>query len=251
MSENTSPANESAPAAQTAATNQDNASENKSSSVNEATGKESNSQESQPAKKELKQGVRDTRTNKTPENADQPKDDLKPSSNDEGENRSKEANQPQQNNPSNNRSRGRRGRKNIDSNPNQNPNPNQSLQSPIKLDVKAIAKKAWKIFLAEVGEEGLALIGDKEAKELTKRSFKLGEIFQEEEQRRIKLSKTDGYSVDDSENIAPQKVTQPVKKDIIKNKRPDKLEQKDSTPKVDKPLAEETPLNEASGDQPD
>ena len=47
-----------------------------------------------------------------------------------------------------------------------------------------LAKKAWKIFLAEVSEEGVALIGDHDARELSKRCFRLAEIFIEEQGRR-------------------------------------------------------------------
>lgn len=53
-----------------------------------------------------------------------------------------------------------------------------------KLDGEEVAKKAWKIFLAEVSEEGLALIGDQDARELSRRSFRLAEIFLEEASRR-------------------------------------------------------------------
>ncbi|MDB6079966.1 MAG: hypothetical protein JWO82_3713 [Akkermansiaceae bacterium] len=53
-----------------------------------------------------------------------------------------------------------------------------------KLDSDQIAKKAWKIFLAEVSEEGLALIGDNDARELSRRSFRLAEVFVEEAARR-------------------------------------------------------------------
>lgn len=53
-----------------------------------------------------------------------------------------------------------------------------------KPDSNKIAKNAWKIFLAEVSEEGVALIGDNDARELTRRCFRLAEIFAEEEGRR-------------------------------------------------------------------
>jgi len=53
-----------------------------------------------------------------------------------------------------------------------------------KPDVDKIAKNAWKIFLAEVGEEGVALIADNDARELARRCFRLSEIFLEEEGRR-------------------------------------------------------------------
>ncbi len=53
-----------------------------------------------------------------------------------------------------------------------------------KLDSDKVAKNAWKIFLAEVSEEGVALIGDNDARELARRCFRLSEIFLEEESRR-------------------------------------------------------------------
>jgi len=52
------------------------------------------------------------------------------------------------------------------------------------LDPDKVAKFAWKIFLAEVSEEGLALIGDQDARELSRRSFRLAEVFLEEAERR-------------------------------------------------------------------
>lgn len=54
-----------------------------------------------------------------------------------------------------------------------------------KLDPEQIAKNAWKIFLAEVSEEGVALIKDNDARELARRSFRLSEIFLEEADRRL------------------------------------------------------------------
>ncbi len=64
----------------------------------------------------------------------------------------------------------------------QNQRPGQK-QRP-KLDSDKVAKNAWKIFLAEVSEEGVALIGDNDARELARRCFRLSEIFLEEESRR-------------------------------------------------------------------
>lgn len=51
-------------------------------------------------------------------------------------------------------------------------------------DPDKVAKNAWKIYLAEVSEEGVALIGDNDARELARRCFRLAEIFLEEEDRR-------------------------------------------------------------------
>lgn len=53
-----------------------------------------------------------------------------------------------------------------------------------KLDSDQVAKKAWKIFQSEVGEEGLALIDDHDAREISRRCFRLAEIFLEEAARR-------------------------------------------------------------------
>ena len=53
-----------------------------------------------------------------------------------------------------------------------------------KLDSDEVSKKAWKIFLSEVGEEGLALIDDHDAREISRRCFRLAEIFLEEAARR-------------------------------------------------------------------
>ena len=57
-------------------------------------------------------------------------------------------------------------------------------QPRLKLDPESVAKLAWKIYLAEVSEEGVALIGDSDAKELSRRCFRLAEIFVEEQSRR-------------------------------------------------------------------
>jgi hypothetical protein len=64
------------------------------------------------------------------------------------------------------------------------PPPQPARQTRPKLDSEGVAKLAWKIFLAEVSEEGVALIGDSDAKELSRRCFRLAEIFMEEQARR-------------------------------------------------------------------
>lgn len=53
-----------------------------------------------------------------------------------------------------------------------------------KFDPELLAKFAWKIYLSEVSEEGVALVGDNDAKELSRRCFRLAEIFLEEQARR-------------------------------------------------------------------
>ena len=54
----------------------------------------------------------------------------------------------------------------------------------VKVDPEQLAKFAWKIYLAEVSEEGVALVGDHDARELSRRCFRLAEIFLEEQARR-------------------------------------------------------------------
>lgn len=53
-----------------------------------------------------------------------------------------------------------------------------------KLDADEVASKAWRIFRSEVAEEGLALIDDQDAREISRRCFRLAEIFMEEAARR-------------------------------------------------------------------
>lgn len=66
----------------------------------------------------------------------------------------------------------------------QPPQPPQPVQQRSKVDPEELAKRAWKIYLAEVSEEGVALIGDADARELSRRCFRLAEIFIEEQSRR-------------------------------------------------------------------
>ena len=60
----------------------------------------------------------------------------------------------------------------------------QNKQPRVKIDSEQLAKFAWKIYLAEVSEEGVALVGDGDARELSRRCFRLAEIFLEEQGRR-------------------------------------------------------------------
>jgi len=53
-----------------------------------------------------------------------------------------------------------------------------------RVDAELLAKFAWKIYLAEISEEGVALIGDHDARELSRRCFRLAEIFLDEQSRR-------------------------------------------------------------------
>jgi hypothetical protein len=64
------------------------------------------------------------------------------------------------------------------------PAPPPSHPPRIKIDPVLLAQRAWKIYLSEVSEEGVALVGDNDAKELARRCFRLAEIFIEEQTRR-------------------------------------------------------------------
>ncbi len=66
------------------------------------------------------------------------------------------------------------------------PRPPHAPQQPARTsrhDPESLAKKAWKIYLAEVSEEGIALIGDQDAREISRRCFRLAEIFMDEQSR--------------------------------------------------------------------
>jgi len=53
-----------------------------------------------------------------------------------------------------------------------------------RVDPGALTKAAWKIYLAEISEEGVSLVGDQDARELARRCFRLAEIFLDESGRR-------------------------------------------------------------------
>ncbi|MDB9741615.1 hypothetical protein OAB00_02035 [Akkermansiaceae bacterium] len=67
---------------------------------------------------------------------------------------------------------------------NQQNRPAPAQQQSSELDNKLISERAWKIFLGEVNEDGVTLIDDKLARELSKRCFRLAEIFSEFEASR-------------------------------------------------------------------
>ncbi len=71
-----------------------------------------------------------------------------------------------------------------DQRPRPQPAPQHPPQPRVKIDPELLTKMAWKIYLAEVSEEGVALIGDNDAKDLSRRCFRLAEIFIEEQARR-------------------------------------------------------------------
>ena len=56
-------------------------------------------------------------------------------------------------------------------------------QERVEINEKSLRKKAWKIFLAEVSEEGLALVSKSDAHRLAQRSFDVARAFLEEIER--------------------------------------------------------------------
>ncbi|MFU8892758.1 MAG: hypothetical protein ACNA8L_03930 [Luteolibacter sp.] len=59
----------------------------------------------------------------------------------------------------------------------------QPTPRPPRHDPADLSRKAWKIYLAEVSEEGIALINDQEAREVARRCFRLAEVFLDEQAR--------------------------------------------------------------------
>jgi len=54
---------------------------------------------------------------------------------------------------------------------------------PSRHDSDELAEKAWKIYLAEISEEGIALINDQDARDIAKRCFRLARLFLDEKSR--------------------------------------------------------------------
>lgn len=52
-----------------------------------------------------------------------------------------------------------------------------SLMPPPGIPVEEIVRRAWKIYLGEITEEGLALMDDRSAEETAKKAFRVAEIF--------------------------------------------------------------------------
>jgi len=78
----------------------------------------------------------------------------------------------------------RKARSHTDKKPTAQPE-NDAKQASVKKkapkhDPEVLANFAWKIYLAEISEEGVALVDDKGAKELAKRCFALASIFLDE-----------------------------------------------------------------------
>ena len=53
----------------------------------------------------------------------------------------------------------------------------QQPQATPQVDKEELVRRAWKIFLGEVTEEGLALMDDRTAAEASRRAFRVAELF--------------------------------------------------------------------------
>ena len=53
----------------------------------------------------------------------------------------------------------------------------QQPQTTPQVDPQELVRRAWKIFLGEVTEEGLALMDDRTAAEASRRAFRVAELF--------------------------------------------------------------------------
>jgi hypothetical protein len=62
--------------------------------------------------------------------------------------------------------------------------PPKSHAPRVSFDPTAVSKMAWKLYQGEIGEEGIALIDDHDARDLVRRCFRLAEIFLDEQARR-------------------------------------------------------------------
>jgi hypothetical protein len=64
--------------------------------------------------------------------------------------------------------------------------PNDDPRDPsFTPDAEELSRKAWKIYLAELSEEGVELFDDASAGKLVQRSFKLAEIFLRYQSHRV------------------------------------------------------------------
>ena len=146
--------------------------------VTESPGSEAKTVKKQATKKVASKKVNDA---KDTDAAIQKNVGDKPTENTGGENKPQPSEQvagKPQHNDENQRPQNKRGRNRNRGNRQEQGQPQDKV---VKLDNKKISKRAWKIFLGEVNEEGLALIADKEARELAKRSLRVAEIYTHEE----------------------------------------------------------------------
>jgi len=181
----------------------------------------------QTERKEPIQGVRDRRTQKNEDETVKPEPRNTGDTRSQQDENSAEGDQNQQG-----KGRNRRGRRNRTKG--DQPQAQQQVQAP-QIDAKELSKRAWKIFLSEVSEEGLALIGDKEGRELSKKSFRLAEIFLEEQGRR-----STPKPQPQQQRRRQNQDTNPVVEEVTSTEEVKDVAVADITP-VETPRAEESP----------
>lgn len=114
-----------------------------------------------------------------------------------------------------------------------------------KLDQQKIAKRAWKIFLGEVNEEGLVLIADKDARELARRSLRVAEIYSHEEALALKKDVKDKAP----EKSVPEQKTKPPKKKTGSQVEPKVKKQQKQQDAPKKEADEKSPAPDAKQDE--
>jgi hypothetical protein len=67
--------------------------------------------------------------------------------------------------------------------------PSSSGRALEPVDPEELSKRAWKIYQADVAEEGITLIDNSTGRQLALRSFELARVFLEEQARQVKLCK--------------------------------------------------------------
>lgn len=106
-------------------------------------------------------------------------------------------------NGGNNRRKRRRNR-NRRGNEGQSPQP----QAPqVRVDTDELVRRAWKIYLGEVTEEGLALMDDRTAAEASRRAFRVAELFLVEasrHRRNDRFQQTPAEDGDSSDKSSPE-----------------------------------------------
>lgn len=77
--------------------------------------------------------------------------------------------------------------------------PQQNGPAP-RVDADELYRRAWKIFLGEVTEEGLALMDDRTAQEASRRAFRVAELFLLEAARHKPSAEAPAESADDTDD---------------------------------------------------
>ncbi len=84
--------------------------------------------------------------------------------------------------------------------------PRSGKKKNYKVNPQELSDKSWQVFLAEVSEEGLSLVGAKEAQEVARKSLEVTKIYLETRDRQlaVKSSASPPHQRDDEEQNPPQ-----------------------------------------------